>query len=95
MRAVTSDVQVEVLDEATVGDKIFGRLVATLVPRTTNQPTSMHGMCIIRVESGKLAEAWDSWDFLGVLASMKLMPPASFVMALAGNLEPHPAASKA
>jgi predicted SnoaL-like aldol condensation-catalyzing enzyme len=95
MRAALSDIKVELLDEAVNGDKIFGRLVATQVPKMTNGQVSMHGMCVMRVENGKLAEAWDTWDFLGLLESMKLMPAGSFAQAITGELKPHPAATKA
>ncbi|MEI9897130.1 MAG: ester cyclase [Chthoniobacter sp.] len=32
----------------------------------TNKPIKFSGVVIARVEGGKLAEAWDSWDFLGL-----------------------------
>lgn len=92
MRASFSSVKVEVLEEVTAGDKIFGRLVATQVPKATGEPVTMHGMCLLRIANGKIAEAWDAWDFLGLLESMKLLPSASFGRAITGALQRHPMA---
>jgi len=94
MRASFSRIKVEMLDEVISGDKIFGRLTATQIPKATEQPIVMQGMCGMRVENGKLAESWDTWDFLGLLESMKLMPPNSFPRAISGDLKPHPSAPK-
>ena len=92
MRASFDSVRVEVLDEVAAGDKIFGRLAATQVPKATGEPVTMHGMCLLRIADGKIAEAWDAWDFLGLLESMKLLPAASFGRAITGGLERHPMA---
>jgi ketosteroid isomerase-like protein len=92
MRATFGGIRIEMLDEVVAGDKIFGRLVATQVPKATGETTTMHGMCVVRIADGKIAEAWDSWDFLGLLESMKLLPPASFGRAISGTLERHPMA---
>jgi hypothetical protein len=79
MRASFDSIRV-VLEEIVAGDKIFARLAA------------MHGMCLMRIADGKIAEAWDAWDFLGLLESMKLLPPASFGRAITGALQRHPMA---
>jgi ketosteroid isomerase-like protein len=92
MRASFDSVKVEMLDEVVAGDKIFARLVATQVPKATGLPTTMHGMCLVRIADGKIAEAWDTWDFLGLMESMKLLPQASFGRAITGALDRHPMA---
>jgi ketosteroid isomerase-like protein len=33
----------------------------------TGKPTTTRGIYIFRVADGKLAEAWDAWDELGLL----------------------------
>jgi hypothetical protein len=33
----------------------------------TGKPTTTRGIYIFRVSDGKLAEAWDAWDELGLL----------------------------
>src|SRR5687767_6091520 len=92
MRASFDSVKVDVLEEIVAGDKIFGRMVATQVPKATGEAVTMHGMCLLRIADGKIAEAWDAWDFLGLLESMKLLPSDSFGRAITGALEGHPMA---
>lgn len=92
MQAALGGVKVEVLEEYTVGDKIFARLEAHMVPKRTGQPVTMLGMNMMRIADGKIVESWDSWDFLGAIESMKLMPPGSFGLAITGGLIQHPMA---
>lgn len=92
VRETFSSVKVELLEEAAAGDRIFGRLLATQTPKTTGEPVTMQGMCLFRIGDGRILEAWDAWDFLGLLESMNLMPPASFGLAITGALEKHPLA---
>ncbi len=92
MRATFDSVRVEILEEVVAGDRIFGRLVATQVPKATGEPVTMHGMCLVRIAGGRIAEAWDAWDFLGLMESMNLLPAASFGRAITGNLDRNPMA---
>jgi hypothetical protein len=85
-------VDVEVLDEVISGDKIFARLKAELVPKGQSESIQMTGTCLVRLQDGKMAEAWDHWDFLGLLEKMRFFPVSSFQRALTGQLEKHPAA---
>ena len=92
MRASFDAVQIEVLDELSGGDRTFMRLVATMTPKTTGQPVTMKGTCVARIENGRIAEAWDTWDFLGLLEGMNLLPKESFGRAITGQFEKHPLA---
>ncbi|MEO8354018.1 MAG: ester cyclase, partial [Chthoniobacteraceae bacterium] len=91
-RAALSDVRIQILEEVVSGGRIFARLVATQTPKATGQTVSMHGSCLMRIENGRIAEAWDTWDFLGLLEGMRLMPNGSFGRAIAGTLQQHPMA---
>lgn len=90
MRLALSSVKVKVLEEFTVGDKIFARLEAELVPRLSGKPVTMSGMNMMRIANGKIVESWDTWDFLSVIESMKLLPAGSFGLAVTGALTQHP-----
>jgi len=92
MRATFDSINVEIVEEVACGDRIIGRMVATSVPKATGQETKMHGVCWLRIADGKIAEAWDVWDFLGLLESMKLLPSECFGRAITGALERHPMA---
>lgn len=77
---------VQVLHEHVSGEMIYGRLIATLTPVSTGEPASMAGTCQMRIAEGKIAETWDTWDFLGLLEGLNLLPRGSFGLALAGKL---------
>ena len=84
--------EVRVLDEVVAGDKIFARLSATLSVAGHDETVEMNGTCLVRLEGGRIAEAWDSWDFLGLMERLKYLPESSFQRALMGQLTRHPAA---
>ena len=81
-----SAVEMEVQDEIVAGDKVFARLACVLTPRVTGKPVRIRGCCVVRVADGRIAEAWDTWDFLTLLEGMELLPANSFVLALTGKL---------
>jgi len=65
------DLKISVEDTISEGDKIAARCRVTgshqgpgigLTP--TNQPVDFTGMCIVRVEDGKIAEAWNEFNFM-------------------------------
>ena len=91
MRASFSRVHVEVLTEVAQGNTIIGQMRATVVPRATGEEVVMHGFTHVRVAEGRIAEAWDVWDFLGLMERMRLLPRASFGEAIQGRLAAHPA----
>jgi len=94
MRSAFSKVFVTILSEIQQGEFIMARLEATMVLRSTGQEVTMPGFSHTRVVNGRFAEAWDVWDFLGVLEKMELLPPASFGMAVTGHLAAHQALAK-
>lgn len=64
------DIQVSVEDAITEGDKIAARCVVKathtgegvgLAP--TDRQVEFNGICIVRVKDGKIAEAWNTFDF--------------------------------
>jgi steroid delta-isomerase-like uncharacterized protein len=73
-RAAFPDIHVTVEDTVAEGDKIVAlcRVTAThqgheLGFKATQQPVEFTGMCMLRIENGKIAEAWNAFDFLGML----------------------------
>ncbi len=91
MRAAFSYNQVEVIEVFTSGDRVFGRMRATFIRAGETTTTRMGGMSLVRVQDGKIAEAWDCWDFLSMLEGLKVMPQRSLEKTIRGTLTPHPA----
>jgi hypothetical protein len=92
MLATFTHTHIDVLDEVIADDKIFARLSATLSVAGHTETVQIKGTCMVHLKDGKIAEAWDSWDFLGLLEGLKYLPPSSFQKALMGKLTPHPEA---
>src|SRR5690349_3963560 len=64
------DIYVEVADTISEGDEIAARCIVTGTHRgdtlgvpPSNKPIRFTGVAILRIEDGKIAEAWNSFDF--------------------------------
>lgn len=64
------DIHVEVVDTVCEGDKIAARCIVTGTHKgdtlgipASHKPTEFTGMTILRVKDGKIAEAWNNFDF--------------------------------
>lgn len=42
--------------------------------QATNRPIQFSGTVIARIENGKIAESWETWDFLGMYDQLGLRP---------------------
>ena|SRR6266404_9786703 len=67
------DIHVEVADTISEGDKIAARCIVTGTHRGdtlgvpgSNKPVRFTGVAILRIKDGKIAEAWNSFDFQGL-----------------------------
>jgi predicted ester cyclase len=78
VRTTLSDMHITVEDTIAEGDKLCVRWSCTakhtgnglgIVP--TGAAINITGMAIMRVANGKLVEAWQNWDMLGLLEQMK------------------------
>jgi predicted ester cyclase len=72
-RAAFPDIRITVEDVLVDGDRIAARCSVTakhtgpgIMPAPTNKSVSITGMCISRVENGKIAEGWNNFDFLSL-----------------------------
>jgi len=53
--------------------------------RATGTPVTMTGSVLFRIVEGKITEAYNHWDFLGLFAQMGLLPENAFEQALRGE----------
>ncbi len=71
--SVLTEVRFAIEDLVAEGDKVVARLLRRgihqgwLDVRPTGKPTATRGIYIFRTSDGRLAEAWDAWDELGLL----------------------------
>jgi predicted ester cyclase len=67
------DLRITVEDALVDGDKVVVRCSVTgthtgpgVVASPTNKAASFTGICIARIENGKIAEGWNNFDFLSM-----------------------------
>jgi len=75
------DIRVEVVRTITEGNMVAAHCQVTgrRAPDAggaPGAPVEFWGMVIVRVDDGKIAEAWNSFDFLGLYQQLGLMPAA-------------------
>ena len=70
------NINITVHDVVSEGDLESARCTVRATKRGSNIPVSFDGNCTVRVENGKIAEAWNYFDFLGMnqQLGMKLVP---------------------
>lgn len=71
------DLRVEVVDTVCEGDKIASRCEVRgthtgegIGIAATNRPVLFTGITILRIEDGKIAEAWNNFDFHGLYTQL-------------------------
>jgi len=61
-----TNIRIDVEDVISEDDMESARTVIYANHAETGKPISFSGICMVRVEDGKIAEAWNSYDFLSV-----------------------------
>jgi hypothetical protein len=54
--------------------------------RKSNAPVTITGSVMIRIVDGKLTEAYNHWDFMGLFTQLELLPGGTFEKALSGEI---------
>lgn len=81
------DGRLTVNDELTENDKVVVRWSFTGTHKanlmgiaTTGKRVTMTGMSIIRITNGKIVEAWEEWDNLGLMQQLGVVPVVKLEM---------------
>ena len=62
----------DVKDVLRDGDRLGARVAMRAGHRETLREAEMDGLVILRVDKGRIAEEWASWDYLGLAAQLGL-----------------------
>jgi len=60
------DVYVDVLDVISQDDMECAHTEVTAIHTETGKQVKFAGLCLVRIESGQIAEAWNQYDFLNM-----------------------------
>ena len=61
-----NNIKIAVEDVIAQDDMEAARTTVTAVHTETNQPVQFSGICMVKLENGKIAEAWNNYDFLNM-----------------------------
>jgi adenosine deaminase len=67
------------------GDWISAVCTLRAKSRRTGAPVEITGSVLVRIADGKLTEAYNHWDFLGMFSQLGLLPGDTFEKALRGE----------
>ncbi len=70
------DIKVEVEDVISQDDIESARTTVSAIHVETGKNVTFSGMCMVKVDNGKIAEAWNNYDFLNLYQQLgqKLTP---------------------
>jgi predicted ester cyclase len=60
------DIQINVLDVISQDDMECAHTEVTAIHSETGKPVNFSGLVLVRIENGKIAEAWNHYDFLNM-----------------------------
>jgi hypothetical protein len=78
-----ASINAEVLQVWESGDTVIARVRVKAAKNKGDEPTTIEGVTITRVENGQFVEGWNHFDFLGLLTGMGLVPRDAMANALA------------
>ena len=69
-------VEYEVHEPLRDGPRVAARVTMRAHHRETGRDAEIDGLVILRLEHGRVAEEWSSWDYLGLAAQLGLTVPS-------------------
>jgi predicted ester cyclase len=75
-RSQFHDIKIDVEDVLSQDDFEVARTSVSAVHTASGKPVTFSGMCMVKVDQGKIAEAWNNYDFLNMYQQLgqKLTP---------------------
>ena len=83
--ATLADIHVEIHDLIDAGDRVAMRCTFHMTHRASGKRIVMRGGGIGHIKDGQITEAWNAWDFLGVLTQLGALPETALAEALSGQ----------
>ena len=85
LRGLLCDFVITIDKSIEVGDWIAAVCTLRAKSRKFGAPVQITGSVMIRIVDGKLTEAYNHWDFLGMFSQLGLLPTETFEKALGGE----------
>lgn len=85
LRGLLSDFVITMDQCVESGDWISAVCTLRAKSRRSGKPIEFTGSVMIRIANGRLMEAYNHWDFLGMFCQLGLLPEGTFEKALGGE----------
>ena len=85
LRGLLSDFAITIDKSIEEGDWIAAVCTLRAKSRGSDTPIEITGQLMVRIVDGKLTEADNHWDFLGLYCQLGLLPTNTFERALSGE----------
>ena len=85
LRGLLGDFVITIDKSIEVGDWIAAVCTLLAKSRKSGARVQITGAVMIRIVDGKLTEAYNHWDFLGMFSQLGLLPTETFEKALGGE----------
>jgi hypothetical protein len=85
LRGLLSDFVITIDKSIESGDWISAVCTLRAKSRQSGAPVAITGSLMVRIVDGKLTEAYNHWDFLGLFSQLTLLPSGTFERALSGE----------
>lgn len=85
LRGLLSDFVITIDKSFEVDDWVAAICTLRAKSRQSGTPIEITGQVMIRIADGKLTEAYNHWDFLGIFSQLGLLPTQTFEKALGGE----------
>lgn len=80
-----SDIKISIDHSIESGNWLSTICTLRAISNTTKEMVEMTGSVEVRIEGGKLREAYNHWDFLGLFTQLGMFPSGSFERSLGGE----------
>lgn len=85
LRGLLSDFVITVDKSIESGDWLSALCTLRARSRQSGAPVAITGSVMVRIADGKLTEAYNHWDFLGLFSQLGLLPSGTFGRAISGE----------
>ena len=83
--ATLSDIKYTMDDMIAAGERVAIRGKFEMTHKATGKRITIRGGGIAHIREGKITEAWNAWDFLGVMVQLGSLSEGAFAEALKGE----------
>lgn len=83
--ALMEKIKIDVDHSMEEGNTIYALCSFRALKKSDQSPVTMGGIVLVTYQDGKIADAYNHWDFIGLFQQLGSMPPQSLSRCLSGK----------